>query len=135
MKIGAGGNLRQMSDAEHLMMPGELADFFGDGFSRLTADARIDLVENHCVDLVTASKETLHRQHQPGQLTSGYNPAQRLGRLARICGKEKFNRIPAGTLNSQHTQAFGFRDVDPEHRLGETEGRQLLFHTGRQLDR
>ena len=63
--MAAGGDLRQVGDAEHLVVGGEFADLARHRLGRLAADPGVDLVENDGVDHVATGEQALQRQHQP----------------------------------------------------------------------
>ena len=77
MGRGGGGDGREVGDAEHLMLPGDLAHFVADGVGGFAADVGIDLIEDQHGHLVFAGEDGLEGEHHPRHFAGGGDGAER----------------------------------------------------------
>ena len=88
-------DLGKVRDAQNLMAASDDSHFFGYLLSRPSTDSCINLIKDQCFNLISVCKNRFYRQHDPGQLTAGNDPSQRLHTLAGICGDFIFNAVIA----------------------------------------
>ena len=145
MVITKGGDLGQVGDHQHLVLPAQGGQGLADGHGRLAADPGVDLVEDQrrrvldrgvvaAVATVSgrrglagsgpapAREHQADRQHGPGQLAPRSHLGQRQQRFAGV-GPEQPGDAVSG--------AFG-ADVDRETGSGHGEALQGGFDVGRQ---
>ena len=60
-----GSHLRQMGDAEHLMVVRELSHFGADGISNFATNVCIDLIKNEKGDRILFGQRRFDGEHQP----------------------------------------------------------------------
>jgi hypothetical protein len=65
MAIGERRDLRQMRDAQNLVILRQLLQHAADHLRNLAADTRVDLVEDHRRDPAALGFQTLEREHHP----------------------------------------------------------------------
>ena len=82
--VAAAGDLRQMGDAEDLMVPGDLPEFLADDLRRRAADPAVHLVEDDRPHRTGPGQDLLQGQHDPGELPAGGDPPKRLQLLAHV---------------------------------------------------
>src|SRR4051812_47262884 len=61
--VGITRYLRQVRDAQDLLMHGELAQFFADDRAKTAADVRVNLVEDQHADAVGLGEDSFEREH------------------------------------------------------------------------
>ena len=117
--IGAGGNLGQVGDGQHLTPAPQLLHQGPHRVAHRAANAGIDLIEDqgaraHCrASVIRRSTPRVggvqggdgDGQRQPRQLTARGHPGQRLGCAAGMAGHQKLNRLqPLGLRHCQPVQ-------------------------------
>ena len=73
MPVGEFGDLGQMGDAKHLVMPGKPRKLAADNLSNASADAGIDFIKYDGFYRIGLRQDGFERQNHPGQLSSGSN--------------------------------------------------------------
>ena len=110
VRVGGGGNLRQVRDAQYLKCGPERAQFRADDISHPPADAGIDLVEDQPRGLGASGppggigeasprgrRQRLDGQHNPRELAARNDPRQRPQILPRVRRHEELDPIdPVG---------------------------------------
>src|SRR5262245_47488604 len=91
----AGGDRRQVRDAEHLASLGGARELLGDDRGDAPADPRVDLVEDHRGHAIGARQHRLERQHGPRELAARHHLGQRPYVLARIGRQMKLDAVEA----------------------------------------
>src|SRR5687767_7013219 len=92
---GQGGDLREVGDAEHLPGVRERPQALADGASRLTAYARVDLVEHERARLARA-RDRHEREHHARELAARGGVANGRRRDARVRGEQELDALRAG---------------------------------------
>src|SRR5579885_2087016 len=100
VRITKGGNLRQVSDANHLMVGSQIPQFFPNNLTTAPTDATVNLIENQGWRRVGCRQDGFQRQHQPRRFATRRDFAQRLKWLARIGCNQKLHPINAGGRKS-----------------------------------
>ena len=103
MGVGAGGDLGQMGDRQHLAVLSELAHQPPDGVADRAADAGVDLVEDQraCAQaacLTAAAGGDGDGQRQPREFAAGGDLGQRPRRAAGVAGDQELDRLQAMRL-------------------------------------
>jgi hypothetical protein len=57
--VGVAGDLRQVRDAQHLVVPGQAAQLIPDDRPEPTAHVRVDLVEHQHADSIAGGEDAL----------------------------------------------------------------------------
>ena len=70
MAVCHGSNLRQMRDADNLMIPGDHCQLFCHPLGCATTDAGVDLIEDQGWNVITVSQHGFYCQHNTGKLTT-----------------------------------------------------------------
>jgi hypothetical protein len=70
VQLGEGGDLRQVGDAQHLMVRRELGEATPDAVGRAAADPRIDLVEDEHHARTRRTRGPGERQEQTRELAA-----------------------------------------------------------------
>ncbi len=70
MSMSQGGDLRHVSDSNHLMLSAEVGHLSANGPRDFTAYIGIDLIEDHERNLVLIGQCALNRQHNPGHFAT-----------------------------------------------------------------
>ena len=86
-------NLRQMRDAQKLMIFCDHSHLLGDLLRRTAADSCVDLVKNQRFHRILVCHNCLDRQHDSRQLTAGCHTRKRPERKPRICGNHKADLV------------------------------------------
>ena len=95
VRIRVRGDLRQMRDAEHLMIPAQRAKPLPQRRCIAAADASVDLVEHEQWRFVGRGQDDLERQRQPAGLAARRDPGERPWWLTRIRGKGEGDTVRA----------------------------------------
>ena len=93
VRRGWRGHLRQVRNAQHLTLLGNLSHFLGDGIGCLTTHICIHLIKDQRGNLVHDRQHSLERKHHTGQLSRGCDGAQRPSWFAWVGRELEFNRI------------------------------------------
>lgn len=129
MALALYGDLREVRDANHLVIDRKLGEFFPDSTGRFAAHIAVDLVKNKQRNPVMGGQNRLGCKHDPGHFPAGSRLAQVLPVLPQVRGKLEFNGIrPAGP-------GADLFKVDAETAVGESELLQLLLDGRRQATR
>ena len=96
MAIRERGNLRQMRDAQYLMIFREFLQLAADDLRDLAADAGVDLVEDHRRDAAPLRLQPLEREHHTRELATRGDPRQRHRRLPEIRRQMELDGIAMG---------------------------------------
>ncbi len=134
MVIRRGSDLGQMGDAQHLVVTGQFPDFLRDLFSRLAADPGIDLVEDDRVDPVLFCQHAAKGQHQTRKFAAGRYSGQGFDRFAAVGGKQKFQLIETGSLQTRNRGGVGLFERNFESCLFQAERGEFLPQFIFQLD-
>ena len=123
MRVGHAGDLRQVRDAEHLLVLRDEGDALGDHLGRAAADARVDLIEDHARHgRVARGGDRLDGERDARELASGGDSLQWLFRLAGVGREEHGDFVaPLGAV------ICGRLHADGELRLRHAEREELLF--------
>src|SRR5882724_8885006 len=114
----AGGDRRQMRDAEHLAPLGGPGELLGDDCRDAPADSRVDLVEDHRGHAIGARQNRLEREHGSRELAARHHLGQRTHVLARVGRQAKLDPVEAARPDVRHRTGLD-RDreagpVDPQ---------------------
>ena len=82
--VREAGDLRLVSDAQHLVRLRDFAELDADRFADTSADAGIDLVEHDRAGKLGRIRDCFQHQHQTRSFTTGCDACQRLEILAGI---------------------------------------------------
>ena len=93
MRIGVGGDLRQVGDDDDLVGARQTRQATADLHRGATTDARVHLVEHHRGAFGRRCQHDFQRQHHPGQLAAGRALVQRQHRAAAVCGEAEVDLI------------------------------------------
>ena len=93
MMIRHSGNLRQMRDADDLLVSRKVCKLFAHALRRDARHAGIHLVEHHGRYTIAPCKHILERQHDAAQLAAGCDLADASGRLARVRREQESHGI------------------------------------------
>ena len=77
-------DLRQVRDANHLMIAPQRLHLRADSMRDFAADVRVDLVEDEQRNRIVRGERGFDRQHQARDFAAGRDHAQRFQRFARI---------------------------------------------------
>src|SRR5947199_9658105 len=111
MSIRKTCDLRQMRDAQNLMMLRQLAKFHSDHTAQSAADVGVDFIEDKHARAIGLRENSLQRQHDPRKLAARCDFAKRLRALAGIGLGDEFNVIEAGCR-------WLWRDFERDSELG-----------------
>src|SRR5216110_94395 len=99
--------LRQMRDANYLMIATQCSHFGSDRVRDFAAHIRVDLIKDEQRDRVMCCQRGLDRKHQARDFATGSNRTQRFQRLAGIRGEKQFNGIePAYARFIERTELY-----------------------------
>jgi len=82
--VGIAGDLRQVGDAQDLVVRCQSAELVADDRTKPAADVGVDLVEHQHADAVAGSQDALEGQHDARQLAAAGDLSERLGELAGV---------------------------------------------------
>ena len=132
VRVGEGGDLRQVRDDDHLPVGGDLLELAPDRLGRAAAQPGVDLVEDVGQDLVGARQRLLDRQHDARQLAAR-------GDLARAAAADRrgWARTEAHAIGARRRRARASSTVDGQPRRREAQLAQrrgdLLLEAGGRL--
>ena len=95
MMVGDSGNLRQVSDNQHLVIVGQSGERGTNGIRRRTADPCVDLVEYQRGR--TGAQDKTQRQHGASELAAGRNLGERLRLVASVGGQTEHDLVTGRT--------------------------------------
>ena len=122
------GDLRQMGDAEHLLVVCDEGNALGDHLRGAPADARVDLVKDHARPARVARGDNgLNSERNAREFATRGNLLDGLFRLAHICREEHAEAVRAAT----RVFLLG-RDDDAEPRLRHAQPLQFALNLGRE---
>ena len=119
MVRGASGDLRRMSDDQHLALLGKPGEPFADGAGDRAADAAVDLVEDHRRGAPRLSQRDLQREDEARQFAARSDPGQRAERRAGVGRNFEFDAV------GSRRAGFGRRDGGAEAGGVELQRRKL----------
>ena len=93
-----GGDLGQVRDDQHLVVPRERPQAPPDRIRGAAADPRVDLVEHERRRVVRRGEDLLDRQRDAAQLPARRDLRQRARRLARVRGEPEDDLVGAGRI-------------------------------------
>src|SRR3989442_2412802 len=93
MMGGAGGDRRQVRDAEHLATLGGRGQLLSDHGRDAAADPRVDFVEDHRGHAVGPRPDGLEGEHRARELAARYDPCERSHVLAGIGREAKLDAV------------------------------------------
>ena len=119
-------DLRQMRDAEHLLVSCDIGNAFGDHLRRPSADACVDLVKDHTrARGVACGDDRLDRERNARELTARSDLLERFFRFADVRGKEHLQSVCAAA------RIFILRrDLDMKPCLAHAELLQFALNIG-----
>src|SRR3990172_968114 len=104
--MAVGGQLRQVGDAQHLVVARQAPQLLPHDAADAPADPLIDLVEDQSRRLVGASQDALQAEHQARRLAAGGDLGQRLQPFPRIGRYLELCLVQPGARKG-HTPAVG----------------------------
>ena len=142
MRVRRRRHLRQMRDAKHLTLGGDLLHLFAHRIGRLAADVRIHLVKDQNGNFIFRRQHGFQGQHHARHFARRRDGAQRPGRFAKVRRELKFNLVEAALFesSSRREEALSFIWFEPRYlgcygvkrhvklALLETQIVQLLAH-------
>src|SRR5581483_11055031 len=93
MRVGIGGDLRQVRDAQDLMPPSQPPQLLADDVAEAATDALVQLVENEHRRFIHGGQRGLERQHKSSQLTAAGYLRERSWRLPTIRRHQELHAI------------------------------------------
>src|SRR6266446_9491503 len=85
--------LRQMCDANYLMIATQCSHFRSDRVRDFAAHIRVDLIKDEQRDRVMCCQRGLDREHQARNFATRSDSKQRIQRIARIRGEKQIKGI------------------------------------------
>ena len=134
--LAEGCQLRQVGDAQHLVLAGQVAQLAAYHSAHAPANALVDLIEDQGGHLVGACQHIFDRQHEPRGFATGGRFHQRFETLARVEGHEELDMLQPVDIESHPlpiSQGHALRiwaglEIHAKAGRGHVQIFQLVFH-------